>query len=96
MTDPLLLSVDVPPDIGQPATCRGLAVLGIISTVAAASATAGYVSYSRRHHNVPDSPIPFMRHYSHDAGIYGAWRWGLMGLGVAAIFGSMIGFALGA
>jgi hypothetical protein len=98
MTDPFLLLVDVPPDIGAPATTRGIAVLGTSAALGAIAATAGYYTYARRHrrHDKPDSPFPFMKRYSRDAGVYGAWRWGLMALGFTALMGGAVAFALGA
>ena len=86
----------VPPDIGSPSNRRGLGVLGASLAVGGVAATLGYTTYARRHKDVPDSPIPFMQHYSRDAGTYGAWRWGLMALGTTAFFGGIIAFALGA
>ena len=99
------LVVDVPPDIGQPANRRGAAAVGVSLAVGGIAATFGYLNYARRHKDVPDSPVYtqradgpdyFMRHYSHDAGIYGAWRWGLFGLGATALITSIAFFALGA
>lgn len=99
------LGVDVPPDIEQPVNRRGVGALGASIAVGGLAATLGYLNYARRHKDVPDSPVYsrradgvpdyFMRHYSRDAGMYGAWRWGLMGLGATAFFSSILVFALG-
>lgn len=76
---------------------RGMGVLGAAIAVGGVAATAGYITYSRRERRpiLPGPPLKIVRD-PEGAGAFGAWRWGLLGLGTTAFVGGVIVFMLAA
>ena len=75
---------------------RGMGVLGTAIAVGGVAATAGYLKYSRRERRpVPPGPLKIVRD-PEGAGAFGAWRWGLLGLGATAFVGGFLVFMVAA
>lgn len=85
------------PDMTRVSNSRGLGALGAAVAVGGLAATAGYITYARREQRpLPkDLPLPIVRDPA-GHGAYGAWRWGLLGLGATALAGGVLVFMLAA